>query len=199
MSRLQKLHPTCIAGAISLACMMQPLLASQPTNVSLPLAFEENRGQSSSDARFLVRRGGYQIYFSDQAVSMYRRGAEPLRFRWLNSAPAQVAGEARTGGFSHYLLGQDTRKWKRNIPHFARVRYPNLYPGIDLVYYGRDGELEYDLVVKPGAPTAGIRLQIDGARSVSLRNGELVLGTESGEVVHRRPVVIRNSRAYGQQ
>ena len=63
------------------------------------------------------------------------------------------------------FIGNDPAKWKQNLQTFSQVRYSNLYPGIDLVYYGREnGQLEYDLVVKPGADPATIRLRLDGDR-----------------------------------
>ena len=71
---------------------------------------------------------------------------------------AKVTGLEELPGKSNYFLGNDPKKWRTNVPHFARVRFEDVYPGIDLVYYGTEqGQLEYDFIVHPGADPAIIR------------------------------------------
>ncbi len=188
-----------VLPALMLACMTQTVSAATAGRYgAVPLAFEANRGQSDSDARYLVRRGKYQMFFRDHEAVLAVKAApgnssapevETLRFRWLHSGSTSLVGEAKTGGTSNYLIGNDPSKWKREIPQYGRVRYQNLYPGIDLIYYGKDGELEYDLLVAPGADPSVARLKVLGAQRLEIRDGDLILHTAHGEVVHRRPVV----------
>jgi Beta-propeller repeat/HYDIN/CFA65/VesB-like, Ig-like domain len=109
---------------------------------------------------------------------------------------ARAVGAGKLPTKVNYFLGRDPEKWRRDIPSYARVRYADVYPGIDLVYYGNQGRLEYDFVVKPGADPQAISLAIDrsgGARrAVPLRvaaNGDLMVEAAGGEVRFEKPTV----------
>src|SRR5262249_24325036 len=79
--------------------------------------------------------------------------------------------------------------WRKHIPHFGRVSYPRIYPGIDVVYYGNQRNLEYDFIVAPGADPSAIRLQFEGANQVRLAaKGDLRLETAAGPFFHHRPI-----------
>ncbi len=78
-------------------------------------------------------------------------------------------------GKSNYFLGNDSAKWRHGVPQFARVRYENIYPGINLVFYGNQGRLEYDFQVAPGADPAQAELEFKGAKQLELKNGALVI------------------------
>ena len=102
-------------------------------------------------------------------------------------------GLDRLPGRSNYYIGNDPEKWRRDVPHFARVRFDDVYPGVDVVYYDAARErsshrsrlLEYDFIVEPGADPGLIRLAFDGAEGVSIDdNGGLRLRTAAGEVRH---------------
>ena len=71
---------------------------------------------------------------------------------------ATLAGEGELPGKSNYFLGNDPKQWRTNVPTYAKVRYENVYPGIDLIYYGNQRQLEYDFIVAPGANPESIRL-----------------------------------------
>ena len=93
-------------------------------------------------------------------------------------------------GQSHYFLGKDSTRWHTHVPHYAEVIYEGLYPGIDLIYYGRGNQLEYDLVVAPGADPQVIELQFEGARKTALmKDGSLRLETAGGELRQHPPVI----------
>src|SRR5262249_30987367 len=101
--------------------------------------------------------------------------------------------------------GNDPLKWRTNVTTYARVKYANVYSGVDLFYYGNQGQLEYDFVVQPGADPSRIALDIDVDVVPAHRtlytvaeNGDLVVGTKGGEVVFRKPAVYQPSTAYGQ-
>ncbi len=84
---------------------------------------------------------------------------------------AKASGIEELRGKSNYFLGNDPKKWRTNVPNYAKVRYEEVYPGIDLVYYGNQGQLEYDFVVAPGADPGAIRLAVETANS-KLENQE---------------------------
>ncbi len=110
---------------------------------------------------------------------------------------ARVTGLEELSGKSNYFLGDDPKKWRTNLPTYAKVKYTNIYPGVDLVYYGNQRQLEYDFVVQPGADPSVIRLGF--ADSVRLaKGGDLVVGAEGGEVVFHKPVVYQLAADHGQ-
>jgi len=107
-----------------------------------------------------------------------------------------VTGLAELPGKSNYFIGNDPKKWRTNVPNYAKVKYENVYPGVDLVYYGNQRQLEYDFVVQPGADPKPIKLGFTGdvkrKQAAALRvdgNGDLVVGTNGGEVIFHKPLV----------
>jgi hypothetical protein len=106
-----------------------------------------------------------------------------------NPAP-QPEGVEKLPGISNYFLGNDPAKWRTHVPHYQRVRYPNVYPGIDVVYYGNPQRLEHDFIVAPGANPAAIQLAISGAEQATVNaEGDLVLKVAGGEVVQQAPKI----------
>jgi hypothetical protein len=105
-------------------------------------------------------------------------------------AGAEATGLERQPGASHYLKGNDPSQWKRDVPLFGKVRYESVYPGIDVVYYGADGKLEYDFVVAPGTDPSQIAIAFSGVDGMRLDDdGNLVLDAKGGQVIQRAPVV----------
>jgi hypothetical protein len=104
-----------------------------------------------------------------------------------NATATQISGKDELSSKSNYFIGNDPKKWRTNVRQYARVCYANLYPGVDLVYYGNQRELEYDFVLHPGADPETIRLRIEGASKLRLASGDLVLGSPGGDVRLRRP------------
>ena len=109
---------------------------------------------------------------------------------------ASVIGLEELPGKSNYFIGSDPKKWRTNVPNYAKVKYANVYPGVDLVYYGNQGQLEYDFVVSPGADPRAITLELEtdkskikNQKSKIDKNGDLVVGTEAGEVIFHKPVI----------
>ena len=89
-------------------------------------------------------------------------------------ANSTIEGEKPIGAVSHYYIGNQPSAWRSGVTHFDRIRYRNAYPGIDVVFYGKDGRLEYDVIVAPGADPNAVRLRFDGASRLSLEaNGDL--------------------------
>jgi photosystem II stability/assembly factor-like uncharacterized protein len=106
------------------------------------------------------------------------------------SRTVRVAGVRQLPGKVHYFIGNDATKWQTNVPTYAALEYKQIYPGVDMTFYGSQGRLEYDFIVAPGADPRSIRLRFAGAGAIRLdRNGDLVLKTAVGEVRQQKPVV----------
>ncbi len=135
-----------------------------PAYGHLPLGFEANVGQTDPQVKFVARGAGYGIYLtateavltlqSSSATGIDRPGTSKKSIIAMSledtNRDAVVSGMDVLPGKSNYFVGNDPSSWYRNIQQFARVRYQDIYPGIDLVYYGSHGNLEYDFVVHPG-------------------------------------------------
>jgi hypothetical protein len=185
------------------------------TALSLPLFFEQNQGQTAPQVKFLARGAGYGLFLTaDEAVLELQASAashQPsavnperpapsvirMRLDGANSS-ARVSGASLLPGKSNYFIGNDPSKWRHDIPQFARVEYEAVYPGVDLVYYGNQGELEYDFRVAPGADPNQITLSFEGASahiisapiiSISGDSGDLILSTDQGDVRFHAPNV----------
>jgi len=192
-----------IAGdAASLPARATRRLALLDNYGRLPLGFEPNVGQSNDRVKFVARGQGYGIFLTArEAVLALRPGtakaASEIRMRMLgaNPAPAGFADGLQTGR-SNYFLGSDPRNWKTGVPRYTRVRFEKVYPGIDLVYYGTQQDLEYDLVVSPGADISRVRFRLEGAsRQFLNERGDLVLRTRGGELVLHRPKVYQQTKS----
>src|SRR5216684_8132341 len=178
----------------------------------LPLYFEANRGQTDPEVKFLVR-GPQQTLFltSTEAVMVVTKRDPPagepathgkpkrrgpatgtvLRMTFAGANPtARVTGLEELTGRANYFIGNDPSKWQTNVPTYARVRYQELYPGIDLVYYGNQRQLEYDFIVHPGADPSAIALGFAGADKLEVdARGDLLVHMAAGEIRQRKPVI----------
>jgi uncharacterized protein (TIGR03437 family) len=158
---------------------------------TLPLSFEPNVGQAPAEVRYLARCSSYTLYLSAGETVIARGDETPLRTKLAGAnALARVTGEDSQASISNYFTGSDPRQWRTSVPNYAKVRYAAVYPGIDLVYYGKDGNLEYDWVVSPGADPSQIRMvfgQSDHLRIDS--HGDLVIRAGDSEYRHKRPAI----------
>jgi len=167
----------------------------------LPLHFEANRGQTNRDVRFLSHGPGYDLYLTANEVVLVLTRARPgvgapakpvaLRMSLVGGAPRPlVSGLEELPGKANYFIGKDPAKWRSNVPTYAKVHYREVYPGIDLLYYGNQRQLEYDFVLAPGADPKKIVLGFKGARRLEIdAQGELVLHTAGGALRHRKPAI----------
>jgi hypothetical protein len=179
----------------------------------LPLHFEANQGQTDAEVKFLARGSGYGLFLTasesvlvlgkseaartghaalGQAGTTKRsRPSAVLRLRLLGANPRpSVEGREELAGKSCYFIGSDPKKWRTNVPQYARVEYKDVYPGVSLAYYGNQSQLEYDFVVAPGGDPRQIRFGIEGAERIDVdAEGNLVLSLPDGKVVERAPVV----------
>jgi len=184
----------------------------------LPLYFEANQGQTDPQVKFLARGGGQTLFLTPTEAVLVLTKANPpaqgpqrtlispvaarragtqavVRMAFVGASPQpRIAGQKELAGKVNYFLGNDPAKWRTNVPIYAAVRYEGLYPGIDLVYYGNNRQLEYDLVVAPGADPSQIALTFEGADRLEIdANGDLVLHTAVGTIHQRRPIVYQQT------
>lgn len=158
-----------------------------------PLGFEPNRGQADAGVQFLARGNGYRLFLTtDQRMVAVRPGESAVALRLAGASKDSVPQpESAQSGRVNYLIGKDPSAWKTDVPLYDRVRYSQIYPGIDLLYYGDNaGTLEHDFIVAPGADPSRIRLKADDAHRLQLdANGDLVIKTATGEARLLKPVV----------
>lgn len=171
----------------------------------MPLSFEANRGQAPENVSFVARGSGYYVALSpNEALFALRRPdkgpkstkrdpAESLAVRMkLTGAnqDADAVGESELPGKINYFAGNDPKQWRAGVPTFARVRYTGVYPGIDLVYYGNQRQLEYDFVVEAGANPRTIALEFSGADEVAVDagTGDLLITANQQTLRQHAPV-----------
>jgi hypothetical protein len=192
-----------------------------------PLDFEINRGQTDVAVKFLSRSAGFSLFLTEHGTVIRlaphretvtrsavdgpaRVGRSPkgnaavVTMTWLGASPRPlIEGLDPLGARSNYFIGRDSSRWVTDVPHYAKVRYHGLYPGIDLVYYGHDSKeddrdrdhaklsrLEYDILVAPGAEPGAVRLAVDGVQAAALdEQGDLILTTGAGVITQHRPVM----------
>lgn len=166
---------------------------------NLPLSFEANRGQTAAGVDFLARGHGYTLFLSaeEAVLSLHAGGAGPdphdtatahLRMNVVGGAPDAASGQEELPGKVNSFTGNDRAAWRTNIPTYAKVLYANVYPNIDLVYYGNQGRLEYDFVVRPGSDPSAISLRFDGPDGLQLdEHGNLLLRLGARTITQLRP------------
>ncbi len=192
------------SGSLDGKAILSPeaVRAAQTSVGDLPHRFEENRGQFAPEVRYAARANGYEMYLTDTETVMvlYKaRGREPkdgmdyttLRMSIRGARPAKGWEQGKqVAGVSNYFLGKDPSSWRRNVPAYESVTAKQVQPGVDLVWYGKDRKLEYDLVVAPGVDPSMLEVAWNGARSMKVDDaGNLVLDTAFGQVVQQRPFV----------
>ncbi len=182
----------CIPAAL-IVFQPAPRATARPAlrsfTAGLPLWFEENRGQADPSIRYLARGPASRLGLavSGQAV-LYLPGAA-VRLDLVGATPSSPQALDPLGSHSSYLLGNDPSRWVTGARHYRRIRYPQVYPGIDHVFYGNQRQIEHDFVVAPGADPRRIRLRFEGASRPRIDpSGDLLLDTAAGPLVQRRPI-----------
>ena len=175
----------------------------------LPLRFEANMGQADPQVDFISRGSGYTLFLTPREAVLALRAAAAspttgdgrndnesatgavLRMKFAGSdEKPRVAGQVELPGKVNYFIGNDPRRWRTGISTYAKIAYQNLYPGVDVVYYGNQRQLEYDFIVRPGADPDLLALSFEGADQLEVdAEGELVLHAAGGHVRQRKPMI----------
>lgn len=167
--------------------------------LNLPLSFEKNQGQTDASVKFFARAGGYNLYLTGTEAVMVLNPAKAaktdksavvrMKLKGANANPA-VRGQDILPGRTSYFFGGDRSKWQTGVESYAKVRYSSVYPGIDMVYYGKQGHVEHDFIVAPGANPGRILVGFEGAKALRLDpKGNLILSVEGGEVTYKAPTL----------
>ncbi len=154
------------------------------------VTFEPNLGQTDTRVKYLAHSAGATLWLTGKGVVLEpRSGSALVKLRFLGANPRpRMEAEERRSGVSNYFIGRDADNWRTGIPQFGKVRYRDIYPGIDAVFYGNTSEIEYDFVVSPGANPAKIRLAFDGADSIAAdAAGDLLVRIGGREMRSRKP------------
>src|SRR5215472_9201519 len=140
--------------------------AADRQSVGLPLTFEPNRGQTDSETIFLGRTPGVTVALTRDGAVLYaeKQGVvHSVRIRFRGMAGAKASAESATGGYANYYRSQDQNQWLSHIPLYSRVRYASVVRGIDAVFHGNEGRLEYDFEIAPFAAPGDISFSLEGA------------------------------------
>ena len=202
-----------LAPDASLTSVNQQILSAYG---QLPISFEANAGQTAAQVQYLAHGSGYSLFLTSNSavLSLPQPTSAPansplsptatdasapststtgvaLAMTLLGAnSQAAVVGQDQLPGTSNYFVGNDPSQWFTNIANYGQVAYQGVYPGVNLVYYGNQTQLEYDFDVAPGADPGNIRFSVQGADSLSLDSqGNLVLQTASGDVLEHAPVI----------
>jgi hypothetical protein len=181
-----------ISACAMLLVQIQGLAAQTPVYI-------ENRGQWDSQAQFLLRSNGLDLWITDRGVVYdiartesndssraegIRRDAISMTFSGAGNTITR--GEERAAGHHNYFIGNDSTKWAMNVPLYNRARIEHLYDGIDALFYLDAGRPRYDLIIAPGADASQVRMEFQGAEKLYIdANGSLVIGTALGEIRQR--------------
>jgi hypothetical protein len=167
---------------------------------------------TANDAVFALQSGSAQ-----SATSALRRGAVAhaktpaprdtkkdltavVRMQLIGgNSLAKVSASGQLPGKSNYFLGNDPSKWHADVPHYARVSYQDVYPGVNLAYHGAQRQTEFDFVVAPGANPAPIGFHFTGAQGLKTDDsGNLVISSAAGEVELHKPVAYQEQNGTRQ-
>jgi hypothetical protein len=172
---------------------------------SMPRYFEANQGQAAGDVDFISRGSGYTVFLTPNAADfellpVTRKPGDAqsaaLRLRLLGAnAHAVPSGRNLQSARTNYLVGNTPALWHTDIPQFGRVEYRDVYPGIDLLYYENQQQLEYDFILGPQADPRRIQLAFEGARGIRVDDatGDIVVNAGNAEVRQKKPAVYQDT------
>lgn len=192
---------SCAAAVFAGACVAASTLPAgnhfAADYANLPVSFEANIGQADAAVQFLAHghNGSLLLTHSEAWLALHNNGNENarrvLRLKLAGTNPSpRLEGLDPLPGKVNYLIGNDSSRWRTDTPTFARVKYHDVYPGVDLIYYGNQQKLEYDLVLQPGANPNDILLQFSGADTIRLdADGDLMLQVAGDSIRQHKPIV----------
>ena len=165
------------------------------TKVRLPLIFEPNVGQAADGIQWISRTMDGTLLMTPAEATLVVRGTEKedkrVTMRVVGGRQSAKAEPVEAlPSYSNYFIGNDRSKWHTRVPHYSKIKYKNVYPGVDLLYYGSDRRLEYDFILSPGVNYSVIELAFDGADKLNVdRNGDLIINVAGLAIRQFRPKV----------
>ncbi len=202
--RFQYKLPLIAACFVQLLCggsLLSQTSTAERTEISveqLPINFEQNQGQAGFRAQFLARSGSLYLEMLPAEVDLSLASAREratLRLELIEGdRKARITPLEQTESETNYFPGRNPSSWHVHIPNFRQVRYSDIYPGIDLLFYGNGTHLEHDFMVAPFADYRQIRMRARGAREISVRpDGSLKIALANGNLIFHSPDVYQTS------
>jgi hypothetical protein len=166
----------------------QMVLSIRPSTI---ISHEKGSGTGISSSQTLLNAEGRP----SSPGRFQNNKTELVRLSLIDSNQnAEIAGEDRQPGIVNYFIGNRPEKWRTKIPTYKRIRYKNIYPGIDLLYYGNQSRVEHDFIVAPGADPIKIELGVEGVDSLNINsNGDLILTKGKDAICFRAPKAYQES------
>ncbi|MGB8690085.1 MAG: SBBP repeat-containing protein, partial [Microcoleus sp.] len=171
----------------------------------VPLIFIANTGQTDPSVKFQVKGAGHSIFFTPNEITFiaFQTPNEPgkeatkssvVRSSLANSNPNQtIYGLEKLPGVANFMLGENSSQWQTNVPTFNGVVYQNVYPGIDRVFKGTEGQLKSEFLVAPFADPSQIKMNYTGVSDIRLADdGAMILETPLGELIDNAPIVYQD-------
>ncbi len=164
--------------------------------LKLPIHFEENLTQADNQVGFVHKSQGKTLFLtSDEAVfSLASEKDKPssnirMKIKGANKS-VKAKAEDKLQSYSNYFIGNDPSKWRTNVSHYAKVRYSDMYKGIDLVYHGTNQVLEYDFEVAPQIDPKQIAIEFQAIEKLEIEeNGDLSIKTSNGTLSNHKPII----------
>ncbi len=189
----------CVASALVAAgppVRQDPALAPAVAALARsPLRFEANQGQFGPSVRYAARTTGFALALTERGASLRFVGSRPLDIALLDSNPWPLIQPLdRLSAQTDYFIGA-RKNWHPGVTNYSRIKYQAVYPGIDVVYYGKGSQLEYDFMLQPGADPSAIRMRFSDAGTVMVTPaGDLGVVTANGLVLQKQPAIYQQGR-----
>lgn len=168
--------------------------------------FVINKGQWPKQVKFRSEIDGAYLYLENNALHYqfvhipdHHAGNVPAeddtlikghvfnaRFVGANKQP-DISQEGKSSYYYNYFKGNDESKWQGEVRSYQKVKYSQLYEGIDLVLYGHQNTLKYDYHLAPGADVKQIRVKYEGVKKPKIKNGELIIEHSIGQLIESKP------------
>src|SRR5579872_4191485 len=188
-----------VCAASAFAATPDSALSRAKTALSnLPLRFEVNQGQFDPAVRYAARAGDYKLLLTKRGAAVTLPGAQKVELSLLHSNPApRIEAQDPLRARTDYFVGT-RQNWHTHVANYGSIRYREVYPGVDVVYYGHQNQLEYDFVLQPGADPDAIRLHFHGARRLRITpEGDLSFTLANGEMVQKHPLIYQEDGQSG--
>lgn len=160
----------------------------------VPLTFEANVGQADPEVKFQARAGASTLFLTSTEAVLAGKKHDAFRWRLVGADPAaQPVGISPQSTITNYYRGAVSDAWREKVPSYGAVAYRGVYPGVDVVYYGNQRQMEYDLLVAAGADPTPIAMDFAGAKGLRIDDqGNLLVRLGDTEVSHRRPIAYQD-------
>ncbi|HET6464331.1 MAG TPA: SBBP repeat-containing protein, partial [Nitrospiria bacterium] len=172
--------------------------------------FIPNVGQIDRRIKYYETGNDHATYFTEEGMNLTLsgrpfsvRGSDPTHLKLIPLGAeknSKISVEGLQKGRVNYFIGHDSKKWRTGLPTYHAVVYKEVYPGIDMKFYGNNSQLEYDIVVNPGADPSRIALSYEGVKGLQIaEDGDLEINLEGGRMIQRKPYVYQEIHGQRQE